>query len=328
MKRRLGFSMLELLIAAFLMGLVTMYLMQTFTVSHKAYVVVDQVVESQQNMRAIADLMQRDLRHAGFLVPPSAAICVVDFTNGPDWLYVSDADVIDPLGDLATKGSAFGGDNINGAGAKGGKNANTVTLNLVLDGDPTYDTDANAVNDSDFRVGGGVIVVDRNDADRGVACGQVTEVDLGANQIKFDAVSPELGALGGVAALVAIPAHEYRINNLFQLLRDGVELAQGIEDLQVAVFVDLNGNNLDDDDDEYQGDENGPVFDSLPAKVNGEQIHEVRVSLVVRTRAEDADFNQGQFQATENRGAVAGNDGFRRRVHTNTVLLRNVYSRT
>ena len=326
MKRRLGFTMLELLIAAFLMGLVTMYLMQTFTVSHKAYVVVDQVVESQQNMRAISDLMQRDLRHAAFLVPPSAAVCAVDFTNGSDWLYVSDADVIDPLGELDTKGAGFAGDNINGAGAKGGKTSNTVTLNFVLDTQPSYDTDANAVNDSDFRENGGVIVVDRNDSTRGVACGTVTDVNLGASELTFDVVSPELGALGGVAALVAIPAHEYRINNLFQLLRDGIELAQGIEDLQIAFFVDANENNVDDDPDEYQGDLDGPVYDS--SLVNGDQVHEVRVSLVVRTRAEDPDFSQGQFQATENRGAVAGNDGFRRRVHTNTVLLRNVYSRT
>jgi Tfp pilus assembly protein PilW len=323
MKRRLGFSMLELLIAAFLMGLVTMYLMQTFTVSHKAYVVVDQVVESQQNMRAISDLMQRDLRHAGFLVPPGTAVCAVDFTNGSDWLYVSDADVIDPLGSLDTKGATFPGDNINGVGAKGGKVANSVTINLVLDGQPSYDTNADSVNDSDFRVGGGVIVADRNDPSRGVSCGVVTAVDLASNKLSFDTVSPQLGALTGVAALVAVPAHEYRINNLFQLLRDGVVLAQGIEDLQVAFLVDANGNNVDDD--EYHGDANGPVYNS--SAVDGNQVFEVRVSLVVRTRAEDVDFNQGQFQATENRAAVAGNDGFRRRVHTNTVLLRNVYTR-
>ena len=48
--------------------------------------------------------------------------------------------------------------------------------------------------------------------------------------------------------------------------------------------------------------------------------------LVARTRLEDDDFN-GYFQAMENRIAVAGQDGFRRRVPTNTIRLRNVGSR-
>jgi hypothetical protein len=41
---------------------------------------------------------------------------------------------------------------------------------------------------------------------------------------------------------------------------------------------------------------------------------------------EDPKFD-GYFQATGNRNAVAGNDGFRRRVHNNTIRLRNIGSR-
>jgi hypothetical protein len=53
----------------------------------------------------------------------------------------------------------------------------------------------------------------------------------------------------------------------------------------------------------------------------------VRANLVLRTRFPDANWSQGVFQNLENRTAVAGTDGFRRRVHTATVRLRNVGNR-
>ena len=54
-------------------------------------------------------------------------------------------------------------------------------------------------------------------------------------------------------------------------------------------------------------------------------LREVRMNLVVRSRAEDGDFS-GQPQATENRTAGPG-DGYRRRVYTSTVRPRNMVRR-
>ena len=56
--------------------------------------VVDQVTEAQQNLRAVADLIERDVRRAGYMVPPHAAICGYDQTAGPDTLFVTNADVL------------------------------------------------------------------------------------------------------------------------------------------------------------------------------------------------------------------------------------------
>jgi hypothetical protein len=56
----------------------------------------------------------------------------------------------------------------------------------------------------------------------------------------------------------------------------------------------------------------------------------MRVNVVIRTRAQDADvvqspgMAQGSWQITENRVDPGGFDGFRRRVHTSTVRPRNV----
>jgi Tfp pilus assembly protein PilW len=45
------------------------------TILRDTYEVVDQVSEAQQNTRAIAGLIERDLRSAGYMVPAEAAAC-------------------------------------------------------------------------------------------------------------------------------------------------------------------------------------------------------------------------------------------------------------
>jgi hypothetical protein len=55
------------------------------------------------------------------------------------------------------------------------------------------------------------------------------------------------------------------------------------------------------------------------------QLREIRLNVVVRSREADLSNRfDGLAQATENRQAVVATDGFRRRVHTATVRLRNV----
>jgi prepilin-type N-terminal cleavage/methylation domain-containing protein len=94
MPRRDGFTLIELLITSAILLLVMLYVTQAFTVQQKTYVVVDQVTEAQQNLRAVSDLIDRDVRLAGFMVPGHAAVCGHDATTGPDRLYLSNADAI------------------------------------------------------------------------------------------------------------------------------------------------------------------------------------------------------------------------------------------
>ena len=85
--RRDGFTLIELMITSAILLLVMLYVTQAFTVQQKTYVVVDQVTEAQQNLRAVSDLIDRDVRLAGYMVPRQAAICGHDATTGPDRLY-------------------------------------------------------------------------------------------------------------------------------------------------------------------------------------------------------------------------------------------------
>jgi prepilin-type N-terminal cleavage/methylation domain-containing protein len=323
MERREGFTLIELLVVAAVMGIAVIYMFETLTAGNRAYTVLDQVAETQQNMRAVADLIERDIRHAGMMVPMGAALCGVDNTASPDVLYVSDAEAIDPGDDIMPyEGARL-------TGAAGNVSGTSVTIgldSLVLEPSPSrpaYDTNGDGTSDSDFRVGGGVIVMDANDPSRGTACGTIGAVNLASSSITIDPVrAAPLGTAGGATSLVAVPAHEYRIagDNLY---RDGLLLAQGVEDLQLAYFLDANDNNQVD-----SGEMSGVAAGSDQYTSGGTDIsdlREVRMNLVVRTRAEDEDFT-GRPQAKENRAAGA-DDGFRRRAYTTTIMVRNMFSR-
>ncbi len=318
-----GYSLIELMISVAILGIVSVYMFESFAVNQRAYTVIDQVAESQQSIRAIADLIERDLRHAGLMVPEGTAVCGVDDDAGPDLLYVSDANAIDPDDDIAT----YAGASIGGAQVSDG----IVTVSsLVMEpapSRPAYDTDASGAADSDFQELGGVIVMDSTDPTRGTACGRVTLVNLATSQLTIDFQSGGLSGVGAGAQLVAVPAHEYRIANGDQLLRDGVLLSGGVEDLQVAYFLDADTDGVVDDD-EVHGDGAGANPDYVAGDQDGSEIREVRVNLVTRTRMEDREWAQGLAQAKENRAAGVANDGFRRRTYTSTVMLRNVGSRS
>jgi hypothetical protein len=256
------------------------------------------------------------------MIPEGAAVCGVDSDSGPDLLYVSDANAIDPGGDVATyDGASMGVVTQVSAGA-----TTFGVPSLVIEPSPSrpaYDTDGNGGADSDFRVGGGAILMDLNAPGRGASCGRVTAVSLLGPQLSVDIQSGALGVAVGATQLVVVPAHEYRIANGDQLLRDGVLLSEGVEDLQVAYFIDADDDGVVDAN-EVRGDD---ANDYVASAQDGSQVREVRVNLVTRTRLEDREWTQGQAQAFENRAAAAGSDGFRRRTYTSTVMLRNVGAR-
>lgn len=319
MRRSLGFSLIELMIAVALTAVVVLFLMQTFTTQQRSYVVLDQTIEVQQSARAISDLLEHDARQAGMLTPRGAAACGTDSTTGPDTLFLADADVIKVTSPGGYVTPSYYAQVTSGYGGSGSQTLNLDTLSP--DGDPSIDTNGDGAPDSDFRVNGGAILVDANDPSRGSDCGIVVSVTLPRTivvQFNSGLVIPPGDKI------VVVPAHAYSVNPQNQLLRDGIVLVQDVEDLQVAYFYDVNGNNvMDGATTEYPGSSgNGvPVYQS---NVWGrDNLREIRVNVVVRTRAAIPGDNNEVFPNTENRQAVAATDGFRRRVFTSTVKLRN-----
>lgn len=321
-RRRAGFSLIELLVAASLLVVVVLYATQSFTVQNRAYTVVDQVAEAQQNLRAVAALLEREVRRTAFLVPEAAAVCGVDLVSASDTIFVTDADAIDA--------NVVSRDDLGAGILLGYSGSGTDDLSVsstVLDGVASYDTDDNGVADSDFRVNGGAIVIDRANPDRGTACGVVQSV--GANTVRVTYV-PGAGTLGATAPgstlpdLVVVPAHVYSTTGGTTFSRDGMPLARGVEDFQFALFYDVDEDGeVDSAALEYPGSDGGASY--APASWDNELLREIRLNLVTRSRDADPEFNGGRFQVLENRtDPGTGDDGFRRRVVTLRVRPRNV----
>ncbi len=64
--RAKGFTIIELLIAILVGSIVMAGVMTAFLSQHKSYIVQDDVVEIQQNVRVSMDLIARDIRSAGY----------------------------------------------------------------------------------------------------------------------------------------------------------------------------------------------------------------------------------------------------------------------
>ncbi len=325
--RASGFTLLELLIATAAMAFVMIYTLGTFTANRNTYVVIEGVSEAHQNNMAIAGLIERDLRTAGYMVLPAAAACGVDNTTGPDMLFVSDADAIDYADDLPI---ALAGQDI-GATLSGSLptswNAAGETLNLddvTVDGTPSYDADPGVAGvDSDFRVNAGAIIADANDPSHGVYCGVVANVDASGNRIDVVLSSPPPST--GTGSWVVVPATVYSISGN-ALTRNGVVLARDVEDLQVAWFYDLDDDGEVDANEDFGSGGSEPDLDASALSDPG-LLREVRFDLVVRTADDDpTDATVGAGQARENRTGAPGPDGRRRRVHQSTIRLRNLAS--
>jgi prepilin-type N-terminal cleavage/methylation domain-containing protein len=334
--RRGGFTLIELMVVVAIMGIISIFVGRVLTFNEHAYQSTDQLTQAQQDLRAVNDLLERDLRHAGMLVPDDVAICGIDAVNGPDTLYVSDALAIDPQDDFST----YAGITVTSGDASASPSTLDLSSLIVEPSPPSrpaYDTNGDGTNDSDFQVGGGVILVSTDSPEKGVACGRVTAVNVGGTAITvaFDALLTT-----ATTNMIAVPAHEYRVVGN-QLLWDGNVVANDIEDLQVVYIIDNDNDNQVDVPQEIFGDDEttaNDLFKSNSPSYGGGTINiaagtsaaalvrEVQVSLVARTRLEDKEYTSGVPQARGNRdlsGATA--DGYRRRVITTKVMLRNVH---
>lgn len=326
--RRAGFTLIEMLVVVALFGIVAVYVGQILTVNERAYHTVEHTSESQQNLRVFGELIEDDVRHAGMMVSRNSAVCGRDSTSAPDVLYVSDAAAIDPQDDA----TPYAGASVT---AKTGTNSNldlgsqTLTLSSLsietsAPNRPAYDLDNNGTADSDFRVNGGVIVFDTSAVGRGNACGRITAINAGTNQITVTGTAAL--AAGAGTSLVAVPANEYRLDGTTLRWND-IALADGIEDFQVAYVFDIDGDNqVDGNTDERAFGKPGQAAYASSELAAG-LMRELEIAVVSRARRPDPAFT-GRPQALLNRTAGGmTDDNFRRRAFQTRVLLRNLATR-
>ncbi len=308
MRSQFAFTLVELLVAVAILGIVLVYVLTGFSAHHQTYVVVDDVAQAQGNARAVASLVERDLRSAGFKIPERMAVCGSDNTNGPDSIAVAGADLlrtVDPTTPMNLVPVDWSAEITNAVG-------NQITLS-------TLDIDSDG--DNDFSVGGGALFASLDDAGGAVACGSVAGIagtTLTVNNL--------VGAIPALGDRRAAPAHFYSVAGT-ALQRDGIVLADNVEDLQIAYWFDANENDQEDAG-EWQGEAN----QYNPQLNDHMDLRSVRLNIVAITTSQDPrdQYAEGSPQVTENRTYGAGGpppDGFHRRVYGATVRVRNVGTR-
>lgn len=320
-----GFTLLEVMLSLGVFAIVSVLLMDMMVRQSRSYTVVDNVAEAQEKVRAVASLMEQEVRGTGFLVPIGGVFCGYDTVAGtadvdPDVLYISNTEALTPPPpppappttsfERSTAVTAFTG------GATLGVGTQTLTVvNLELDAPAFYDLNGDGTGDSDFRgptgagspaaQQGGVIVFDAGDPAKGAACGRITNINVGGTTITVDFTSagaaPNSTPLGAppYTSLEVVPAHGYWINVLAgvpRLVRDSIVMAEDVEDLQVAAFFDALGDGLIpgavglpwNDANEYPGSAAANSWYVSGARNNSE-LREIRVTVVARTRSQDPD---------------------------------------
>lgn len=341
MQRKNGFSLIEVIVAMAIASFVVAAAITSFNIQSDTYTIVDQTTEAQQNMRAIADLLERDIRATGYFVPEAAALCGRDATIAPDVLFLTDTVAIDPE-DTAGVFQEFepmfvslpSGSATSGSSQTLSPNRLVLETGVPAPANPAaYDENSDGTPDSDFQTGGGVIIANASDPTQGTACATITNVNLGlAPTLEVDFTSTTALTVAPTDTLIAIPATIYTIDNtggLNILRRNGVRLADDVEDFQIAWLFDLDRDGDSADFGEMLG-AGAPFLDYDPSTIDHRLLREVRINLVVRTKNQNIALRdnqqaiQSQPQAMENRVLAPVSDGFRRRVHTTTIRARNI----
>lgn len=326
---RAGFTLIELMLAVTMLSIVIYMTLDSLTRQQKTSITTEQIVEVQQNVRALASLLEREVRMAGFMVPNAVGLCGVDSTTGPDQLFVSETEMIVPDDERAgTLGARVS--NWDRTWTPSATNHSLTVDTTDLDGDGAffYDNDGNGTAESDFRVGAGFILADMNNPQRGTVCGTVRAA--GGAGVTVQILAGQLDPLVTSDAqeeIVIVPAAHYALDTAAttgRLERNGDLLAHGIDDFQISYFYDMDDDGVIDSAAAENPGVDTTTFD--PSDWPNDLLKEVRFSVVVRTRANDPGYDDGSFIRLGNRVAPtpAVNDGFRRRVIVASVRPRNI----
>ena len=321
-RRQNAFTIIELLVAAGILGVILIYVFGTMVTTQKKAIALTDTVDTQQAARQIADLIERDIRHTAMMTDSAAAICGLDQTDGPDSLYVTDWEVVVAGDDLDASLAAT----VTGAINLPNSASYFTVDSLILESkNPSgaFDTDGDGSLESDFSPSGHIIFADANNPERGTACGSITGVQP-PNQLRFTLEAGGLAAVSGgseTPRIIAVPAIRYQVDESQTLSRGPYPLAHNLEDLQFAWFLDED-EDLSVDPGEYHGDAAGVLYNA--EGLNASRLREVRINVVLRSEDADPAASTGNPIQTENRAAGPTQDGFRRRVYSSVVRLRNL----
>lgn len=327
-----GFNLIELMIAMAMFAVVSLAGFTVLSSGQKSSVMNDEVVKIQQSVRLALDMVSRDIRMAGYgnpatpsSVPYTGNGCtsIINPTNsstGPDSIAIVTMDrVIGRLQQNAPLGTA------------------TSTSTIVLDS-----VTGLSAND--------IITLD------GVFTAAVTAINTGTKTLTLGTSIQTPQTFNGDAAgtgtqVVRLICAKYTVNTTTnQLMRQddstgAVAVVDGIEDLQLAYGVDADGDGRIDDASGSGGIDcldltpnslASAVTNSVgcsgtppttvstaPTAATPTTVRLVRISVVGKAGKSDDTFKSSSAISVEDHN-IASTTGYRRRVLTRTVSLRDL----
>ena len=316
-----GFSLVEVMAALVILAIAMTAVFATFTSQQKSFMVQSRVAEMQQNLRQAVEYISRDIRLAGYGIPPPPdnvtinvtipnnviatgvvtmrGLYAKDNTTGPDQIYVLyrfDMDANQP----------------------------PTLLNSAM---ATYNTDISVVSISGFDNGDLILVASDTNADLFQITGTPSGSTLTHDTSGFNAATAHPtfpGYLVNPPAVVAKarfvryfidtttdPAHPTLMVDRMAG-RPAQPVADDIEDMQLTYGLDTS-TPADGVVDSWTPN---PTFAQLT------QVRQVRLEFIARSRLPEAGWVETR-PALGNHPAGATSDGYRRRTYDIVIDVRN-----
>ncbi|MBP2673385.1 MAG: hypothetical protein H6Q84_225 [Deltaproteobacteria bacterium] len=318
-----GFTLIEVLTALVILSIAMTAVFATFLSQQQTYTSQSRVAEMQQNLRAAADYMTRDLRLAGYgmplttgtssdnvVVPASAnpagittirSLFAVDNTAGPDQVYVLylyDMDANQPPTDLTAAMADFTTVAVDNTVAHGFLSTGNE-LALVTDGITADLYQTTAATATSLTFGG----------------------DYTAGHTKLYGMGPPVTVVAKARFVryfidnTTDPDHPTLMVDRMIAGQVPQPVADDIEDLQLTYGLDTDGDGVVDT---IRSGNGGTVL----AAGEIPRIRRVRLHLVARSRRPEKDWS-GIRPAVANRAGAATTDGYRRRTIEVNIDVRN-----
>ncbi|MCP4007807.1 MAG: prepilin-type N-terminal cleavage/methylation domain-containing protein [bacterium] len=308
-----GFTLIEMMIAVAILGIITAQTFVVFNTQKRVFLQNEKALDVQEDARLVVDLIGFDTRNGGFMIPSIAGLSSSDGgTSASDRFCVSDSSYFDYPGPtdvaeaLDTAISSVDRSAITGP----------VTSNVTVS---TLDIDFDN-GTVDFVANAGIILSDGAKSH----CARISSIT--GSTISFVAGhEPASGLFGDTTIVRAVPAIIYEVDDTnFNLMRNGLIMAGGVEDLQIEFWVDSGSTEGVIDSGEFPiHDLNNPGGLTMDTSL----IRSVRLTVIARAVGEESGPNQ---RYNLNSRPTAGNrnagtaDSFKRRRFQSSISPRNL----
>jgi type IV pilus assembly protein PilW len=308
-KKAAGVTLIELMIVLVIAAVLVAGVYSLFITQQRSYAVQDQVAGAQQDARAALDIMAREIRMAGF---GTGAGSDSGFTDGSNSITISS----NPSGDtyqfaVEPSNNATGPDTLTvvlGAVALGtvsGVTVNTVTLTSAA---PTTTPVLFSFDLLPGRLYQGSMSDSTTITITSTGFPSGTSKIIGGKAYGVQAITYSVTAPNGSPGVGVLRRNENTGSGAQPLAGDGINTF--VEDLQFAYQV--------------AGDTTNWHNTSAEAGTTNDNITMVRINLVVRTAVEDTKDQNYTRPTLEDHDGSTTNDGYRRRVYTTEVKVRNL----